>query len=280
MTRKLYRPQTTSPQAAPGATSTVAPPIPNSIMALMKLRKEQLKERLADLGEQTPSKWTKKEIVMRILELDPAADQQAKKVTTDLQSRIRELGMASRKKATLEAFCQEIGVVTSGNNTMYTLEQLALRRLYDISEPAAEDVVGFGKYSTETYMDIYQTRTNYAKWVKQTAQETDETDYRLRRLASWLTKQDGKEPELLRVATPKAKARAPPSPPASTARSSVDTTNELLQAMMATVQGLQQEVQEMRAERPRKEVRAPISESESGNGSFKMVGTQRQQNPN
>ncbi|CAE7357392.1 RE1 [Symbiodinium sp. CCMP2592] len=239
-------------------------------MALMKLRKEQLKEKLAELGEQTPTKWTKKEIVMRILELDQAAGETPKKVVTDLQSRIRELGVASRKKSTLEAYCQQIGVVTSCNHTMYTLEQAALRRLYDISEPAGEDVVGFGKHSTETYMDIYRERHNYADWVKKTAQETDETDYRLRRLANWLERQADKEAEMIPVNKPKAKARAPPSPPASTARASTDATHELLQAMMTTVQGLQQEVQELRAERPRKEVRASNSETESAANSYQM----------
>ena len=112
-------------------------------MVLSKLRKEQLQEKLAELGETAPSRWTKKEIIQRILELDPEADKAPSKQRTDLQTRIKDLGVASRKKSTLVDYCQSIGIGVEPNDTIYRLEQRALRRLYDVSEPAAEDVVGF-----------------------------------------------------------------------------------------------------------------------------------------
>ncbi|CAE7609517.1 GIP, partial [Symbiodinium microadriaticum] len=214
---------------------------------------EQLQEKLAELGETAPSRWTKKEIIQRILELDPEADKAPSKQRTDLQTRIKDLGVASRKKSTLVDYCQSIGIGVEPNDTIYRLEQRALRRLYDVSE-------------------ILVQRPTYAMWVKQTAAETTETDYRLRRLAGWLEQQTTEEVEMVRAPKEKIKAKAKAmAPPPSTAQSSSDNTAVLMQSLLETVQGLQQEVQEMRAERPRKEVRAPPSETDESKSSYQMV---------
>ena len=244
-------------------------------MALSRMRKAELKAKLLELGEETPTKWTNKEIIMRILELDPTADQKTPSKRTDLQERIRALGIASKKKDTLVEFCHQIGINVNPNATKYSLEQGALRKLYDLATPAAEDVVGFGKYSTETYEGIRSQRPQYARWVRQTARETEETDYRLRRLATWLETQDNEEQEMIKDIDQKKKKeggyhKVPTTVKESDARASTEMPTVLLQNMMETIQNLQQEVQEMRAERPRKEVRAP-STAEGSEKSFQMV---------
>ena len=276
MTKGNCQQAATTPQRFPQvqrADQTTCHRLIQVIMALTKLRKFELKAKLLELGEETPAKWTNKEIIMRILELDPTANQTARGNRTDLQERIKALGVASKKKTTLQEFCREIGVDFSVNHTKHTLEQHALRKLYDLSKPAAEDIVGFGRHSTETYEEIRTTRVQYAQWVRQTARETEETDYRLRRLANWLEAQDQEEAEMIKdVKTKKSEqgyAATDHTSKASTARSSDSMNTAILQNLMETMQHLQQEVQEMRAERPRKEVRVPASEG--SNESYQMV---------
>ena len=275
MTREPNHPSAARSQRTRGRQHLSVSPPPHLLrdsMVLSKLRKEQLQEKLAELGETAPSRWTKKEIIQRILEIDPEADKAPSKQRTDLQTRIKDLGVASRKKSTLVEYCQSIGLGVEPNDTIYRLEQRALRRLYDVSDPAAEDVVGFGRHSTETYQEILVQRPTYAMWVKQTAAETSETDYRLRRLANWLEQQSTEEAEMVRAPKEKIKAKAKAvMPPPSTAQSSSDNTAVMIQSLLETVQGLQQEVQEMRAERPRKEVRAPPSETDESKSSYQMV---------
>ena len=236
MTKGNCQQAATTPQRFPQvqrADQTTCHRLIQVIMALTKLRKFELKAKLLELGEETPAKWTNKEIIMRILELDPTANQTARGNRTDLQERIKALGVASKKKTTLQEFCREIGVDFSVNHTKHTLEQHALRKLYDLSKPAAEDIVGFGRHSTETYEEIRTTRVQYAQWVRQTARETEETDYRLRRLANWLEAQDQEEAEMIKDAKTKKSeqgyATTDHTSKASTARSSDSMNTAILQ---------------------------------------------------
>ncbi|CAE6922027.1 RE2 [Symbiodinium sp. CCMP2592] len=195
-------------------------------MAIQKMKKAELQSKLRELGEEPPTKWTNKELAQRILEIEPSLGEKKGKQRTDLQTKIKDLGVAARKKSTLTTFCKEIGVDLSGNHNMWSMEQ---------------------------------------DWVLKTAASSTSTaDYRLLRLASWLEQQTTEEIELYKTqeqpkkAAPKAKGY--PGPAAS---SSTEVPTELLQSMMQSLQSLQQEVMEMRAERPRKEVRGKSMETKT-----------------
>ena len=57
------------------------------------------------------------------------------------------------------------------------------------------DPVGFGKYGSNTYLQLYKEHPSYCEWVKKTAVESDSPHWRLVRLANWLV--NVQEAELL-----------------------------------------------------------------------------------
>ncbi|CAE7663162.1 GIP [Symbiodinium sp. CCMP2456] len=243
-------------------------------MDIQKLKKAELQATLRELGEEPPTRWTKKELTQRILEIKPSLAEKPTKQVTDLQAKIKALGVAARKKSTLTAFCEEVGVDMRSNHNMWSMEQAALRRLYDISTPAAEDVVGFGQHSTLLYRDILILHPSYKDWAIRAA-KTATADYRLVRLATWLEQQSSEDIELYQtkseIMDKKSKdIKATPSK----ASSSSEVPVEQLKNMMETMHNLQQEVAEMRAEKPRKEVRGkatdPAMTETNGEGPKKM----------
>ncbi|CAE7865214.1 GIP, partial [Symbiodinium necroappetens] len=171
-----------------------------SEMDIQKFRKAELQTKLRKLGEEPPTRWTKKELAQRLLELEPSLAEKPTKKITDLQEKIKALGVAARKKSTLTTFCEEIGVDMRCNHNMWSMEQAALRRLYDVSTPAAEDYVGFGQHSNQQYRDILVLYPAYKDWVLRTA-KTATADYRLLRLANWLEQQSAEDIELYQTKT-------------------------------------------------------------------------------
>ena len=52
--------------------------------------------------------------------------------------------------------------------------------------PAGTDTVLFGKWTGQTYAQIYEEHPEYAMWVCQTEQHSEECSAALRRLATYL----------------------------------------------------------------------------------------------
>ena len=112
-------------------------------------------------------------------------------------------------------------------------------------------------------IETYERDRDYCKWVVATASEGDACQ-RLKRFSKWIVKTEeemmtsGKGP----VSVPRPKSRAgkaystPPIAQPSTAMSSssreLDPRDELMIQMANNLKDLQEEVSQMRAERPRK----------------------------
>lgn len=62
-------------------------------------------------------------------------------------------------------------------------------RLAMMVSPHPSDKVNFGQHADRTYQELLENCPKYAQWVRQTAAEESESNWRLRRLAEWLNQE-------------------------------------------------------------------------------------------
>ena len=185
---------------------------------------------------------------------------------TDMQTWMSKLNKASRKKSELRTFCEtDLGLMVGDCDTIAVMQKKATSKILEISEPQGCEPMGFGKHSQRTYSETYHYDRDYCEWVKTTHKEGDCCP-RLARFARWLyTLEDTKvTPPLIHVPRPKARGTkvqaktvtASPENPTTSSSSSQnaepDARDQLLLQMAATIKDLQEEMSQIRAERPRK----------------------------
>lgn len=219
--------------------------------------KSMLKKELLDSFEEVaPTQWTIPEIESRLQELKEANGMptQRKKGRTPLRTMMIELNRASKKKSMLQDFLQNtLNVTVNPNHTMQQLQTQGTRHIYMLAEPSAEDPVGFGEHCSLQYKELLMNHGQYAQWVLTTDEEAESVDYRLHRLAIWL-----RQEKLKSMPMPKAKV-APTTKGFSTTsmKNSNDATNqEDVMQQMISLRDLKEDVDHLKAERPRKKVEA------------------------
>lgn len=255
----------------------------------------ELREQLENLGESPPKRWTRVELMQRLEELTGKNLAQSKKKaqdTSEYQTLVKGLNRASRLKADLVTFCQnELGFAPGSNLTMAQIKREAMYRVYDRAAPDPTDAVGFGKHSSLTYEEVKKHQPQYCSWVLKTAQE-GECDPRLRRLAGWLNnspedvekaRQDYQKNVMMQKGLAKAGyPKEPPSPredqinksgsqaSASSTGGRVSLASHQLEELIHTMKALQEDVSQLKEERPRKK---GATEETDGNSlkSFSMA---------
>ncbi|CAE7241615.1 unnamed protein product [Symbiodinium sp. CCMP2456] len=234
----------------------------------------QLRARIAEYGEQAPSRWTKAELLLRLEELtgqntfSPAPKNRAEK--TEYQRLVQDLNGASNRRAELVSFCRNnLRLSVDENMTMNALKRLAMLHIYQTSRPDPTDTVGFGKHSTATYEEIKVRYTEYARWVVTTAKEFAEADPRLLRLAEWL--ENNPAQVIHRKDKKSSRSEASSSGYASGADSASSSKIEVLANV---VDKLREEIADLKKDRePRRKVKTVETDSEMSEGSFAMIPT-------
>ena len=183
---------------------------------------------------------------------------------TDYEKMVAQLNGAARKKADLVKFCEEkLRMSNMSGYTIPRIQQLAMVRIYELSEPDPRDKIGFGKYAEADYEEIYSSDPAYCQWVMETARNpgAEGCCHRLRRLAGWLESQKKKgikpEPRSLAALTPNrrraTRGTSSQSPGSSTGL--LDSTPEIekrMEKMMDTIEKLRDEVVALKGEPTRK----------------------------
>ena len=209
-------------------------------------------EAIQALGEEPPSNWTVPELRARLTELrEYMGLQQGKKSYTPFKSLVVEMNRASRKKSELQVFAKDkMGVPVNGNETIPQLQKACLYKAYMMSPPTGTDPVGFGMHAALTYEEVLHSHGDYIQWVTNTASEGP-CDYRLSRLAAWVNmmQEKGAEAPMPKATSkPKANSKKGTSAPSQGSGTSTGSNAEMIQMIKA----LQEEVLELRQERPRK----------------------------
>ena len=264
-----------------------------------KMTHPQMVLSLRAYGEEAPKGWTKVQLLARLKELEAQGEIVApttKKIKTPLEEAVSALNRAGARKALLQKYVEEeCGIRITGNETMHTLQQKAMVHLLASVETSPKDVLGFGKYATQTYEAVKRNDPRYCEWAMVTAKEGQCSDY-LKRFATWLEETKRTPPKAIAKAkvdlgaiinknkekskdlgyhttgtddpttgtgpTSPATTTEPPTMPSVAATSSNDPGN-VVQQLVQAVTTLAQEVQALKDEkdnRPRKTVAKPDEE--------------------
>ena len=257
-------------------------------MSLNKMTKAVLLDHLRAHGEEPPEGWTVMELRARLSELDPSLTEPTSRGAhkTELQKWVARINKARAKKSEMIELCtKELELTLSGNETVSTLERLALQRAHLLAEPMGGDTVGSGKHAALEYQDINRYQPKYREWILKTDAEETGCDYRLRRLARWLRNnpveadQGENKPRKLESEKKKSGSRVTSAKALTTsaASSSAAPSSEaapvvvdkdmiaILQNLTGTIQNLQAKVEAMEEdrERPRKKDHKAMSEATS-----------------
>ena len=224
------------------------------------MTREQLRHAILQHGEEPPKSWTKIELRQRLSEIaeEGLAYGSKKKERTQLQEKIKDLNQAAKKKEHLKQHLMAMGLELTGNETSAMLQNLGMKHITMQTTPEAGDVVGFGKFSNHTYQALRDQEPGYCRWVVTTAaEEGTGSDYRLRRLATWLNQAENEE--LVKPAKMLLKDKKKLNEPGQPSQgyktpASKETSKEtqLLQKMMDKMEKMQEEIADLRQERPRK----------------------------
>ncbi|CAE7440536.1 unnamed protein product [Symbiodinium pilosum] len=216
---------------------------------------------LRSFGEEPPSGWTKVDLMCRLGELSDLGEiemKSGKAAKTPLQQAVSELNKASRKKSELVLHVEKnLGMLVSPNATIATIQKAAMQQLLADIPGADGDVMGFGKFSERTYLEVWSTETSYCGWAKDTYKEESTSIY-LRRFVEWMLQKEvsGTKPKVV-VGSPKKKSNPTKSPykmeaksatmetPSASSAASPDAVTQLT----AMVAQLATEIKEMKEER-------------------------------
>ena len=239
-------------------------------MPSQRMTKEEYIVELETLGE-TPVSWTLPELKMRLHELKESLGLPLRSSKSQTQFRTLVIEMNKcRKKADLQEFTRgPMQLHMTGNETMETLQKMCLRRIYESTKSAAEDPVGFGAHSALSYEEIYMHQEEYCRWVKPTAAEgqADLPPDATCRMAEQHGPAAERRDQAAAPSLGSQEASGPEDKNSRSAGSSVSSSvNEELMNMIKT---LQEEVSQLKEERPRKK---PETQGETmSTGSFRVV---------
>lgn len=224
---------------------------------ISKMNKTELIDALKELGETPPSDWKVIDLRVRLQEMEEemCIHEMRSKQKTDLQTWTTRLNMALRKKSTAQAFLKdELNLSVTGNETMMELQKKGLNQVYRMTNPCAQDPVGFGEHSDLTYGELKNQYPKYCTWVVKTMNESPEHGLRLGRLGKWLqtgeTSKSSNPPNYMMTKKETNKTTGG----SNTSSSQGTSTEAVMAAMAAQVKALTEELQEIRQERPHKKI--------------------------
>ncbi|CAE7474699.1 unnamed protein product, partial [Symbiodinium sp. KB8] len=215
-----------------------------------RVTKVQLKAAITTFGEIPAESWNMAELRHRLRELMDEQDIEwanpSAKRATPLQQQITQLNKNKKKKADLVEYLEKVlHLPVSTNETMAQMENRAMNYLYSTVQSTSQDIVGFGRHAHLTYAELVRDFPQYVEWVKQTHRETEETNVRLKRLATWLLRAtDVSSP--VRAEEPEPETAQTSGATSSRATPFPSEQMELMHGMMETMKQMQNELKEMK----------------------------------
>lgn len=139
-------------------------------------------KKLSAEGINVPPSWTVMQIKAHWAEVKAM---QSPVGTEELETKIKALKKASRKKSDLVEFLQKESIPVNISATIAQMFNAAEKTITEEYEPQGHELLGFGKFGDKTMQEVWEDHPSYIQWVLQTAQESDSSHWRLLRLAKW-----------------------------------------------------------------------------------------------
>lgn len=215
-------------------------------------------------GEKAPARWSRAQLLSRLVELEGEDIVGGKKVVTLSPLRLAEIEVnkhAKKKSQLVQHVQQKWNIAVTGNETIDQLKVKAMNAALTQLPGHAKDHCGFGQYADRTYAQVLEEDPRYCKWVITTANEGDAC-LRLRRLATWLQTPEAQETEV--EINMKVKAPGKMTQKSASSKGGYEEQETHLETLMKTVETLTKEVKEMKEEKEtRRKVRASGEEGTS-----------------
>ena len=217
---------------------------------------------LRTYGEEPPTAWTRVDLRHRIDELVEGKEieiQTGKKASTALQKATTELNKASRKKSELIHHAQtNLLLSVPPNATISGIQKAAMEKLLTEIPGEDGDLMGYGKFSSRTYLDVKENEPKYCEWTKAISKEETTSTY-MKRFVDYLTQPEETEKKRapIKVHTTKDTAKKgyktevvereethtprPTSTASSSTEATVNQLTELVGTLIAEVKELKEE---------------------------------------
>ena len=153
--------------------------LPTSRGGVDKLKKDEVKELLSELGCPAPPTWNADECRTELKEkLFP-------KNPDSVEAKMK--GVSSMTKTQLLHLAEEIGAHHTKNYLKADLIKAIRAKYRERTAPTGTDVMEFGAHREKTYNQVKETEEQYCDWAKKTVEENGrEAHPDLRRFVSWL----------------------------------------------------------------------------------------------
>ncbi|CAL1171479.1 unnamed protein product [Cladocopium goreaui] len=213
---------------------------------------EEIFQALKELGEEPPAQWKNPELKVRLMEVE------------------EELGIDKLRRSRHHQTELMTWVTRLNQETIPVLQKQAMEKIYLLTEPDGQDPMGFGQHASLTYAEVKSQHAGYCTSAQTTASEGQHS-LRLGRFVKWLNmepKDQVKMPHYLAKQYVKSKGetetcvKAEPEPseaPTSSTQALVEAQH-MMTKMMATMEEMKGELQELREERPRKKTEVKSEE--------------------
>lgn len=131
---------------------------------------------LTEMGEAVTDEWTIIQMKARYAEIKPEVE-----VMETLETQLKAMRQAARKKPELVHFMETLGMEANKNDTIAELVSKTEKHLHASHEPVGTDKLNFGQHAQLTYQEVIEQKGSYLKWCRKTAAEGD-ANWRLLRL--------------------------------------------------------------------------------------------------
>ena len=145
---------------------------------------EEIRGKIRELGEEPPMSWKKPQLQARLQELkeEHGSDMTLKKDMSNLSRH-------SKKKDLLKKYLtEELGVTITHNETIPQLLSMGEKAIHLAIPPTGQDLMGWGKHSQCTYMEVANKDPQYVNWRRAISKE-ESTCWRMTRFLKWINQE-------------------------------------------------------------------------------------------
>jgi hypothetical protein len=167
--------------------------------------KADWKHKLEEAGLMVPKDATIQ--YMKMIWAEAQQELKVKNLEGTLESELKALRAAGRKKSVLLDFMKDKGMVINPNSTIALLLASGEKEIYNQYEPTGCEKMNFGKYADHTFEEVFNLHPSYVNWIAATAQESDSVHWRLLRFHRWATQLRSKQ-KVTQALNPNVKGKA------------------------------------------------------------------------
>jgi len=156
------------------------------------MTKSMLVEKILEYGETPPLHWKKNQLEARLSELK---EEHGQLPNMELKGMMTALNRAAKKKSDLQHYVETVlQKKITGQETIPKLLALGNQAILEKIDPTPQDLMGFGKHSDKTYIEVLNSDVQYVDWCMTTSKE-EQVNWRMARFLKWVKMMEEQGPK-------------------------------------------------------------------------------------